>query len=41
MMLFAGNSNPELAQKIAHHLGLELGKAVVGRYSDGEIMVEI
>jgi ribose-phosphate pyrophosphokinase len=41
MMVFAGNANPQLAQDIATHLGMPLGKAVVGRFSDGEIMVEI
>ncbi|PKM45596.1 MAG: ribose-phosphate pyrophosphokinase [Gammaproteobacteria bacterium HGW-Gammaproteobacteria-1] len=41
MMVFAGNANPQLAQDIAAYLGLRLGKAVVGLFSDGEIMVEI
>ena len=41
MMLFAGNSNPELSRAVATHLQLPLGKANVGRFSDGEIMVEI
>ncbi len=41
MMVFAGNANPQLAQDIASHLGMPLGKAVVGHFSDGEIMVEI
>ncbi len=41
IMLFTGNANPELAAKIAEHLNLRLGKAVVGRFSDGETMVEI
>ncbi len=41
MMVFAGNANPELAQAIANHLRLNLGKASVGQFSDGEIMVEI
>lgn len=41
MKLFSGNANLPLAQKLAEHLGLELGKANVGRFSDGEIMVEI
>jgi len=41
MMVFAGNANPQLAQDIAAYLSLPLGKAVVGRFSDGEIMVEI
>lgn len=40
-MIFAGNANPALAQKVADHLHLHLGKATVGRFSDGEIMVEI
>ncbi len=41
MMVFAGNANPGLAHDIVDHLGIPLGKAVVGRFSDGEIMVEI
>lgn len=40
-VLFTGNANPVLSQEIATHLGLELGKAVVGRFSDGEVTVEI
>ena len=39
--IFAGNSNPELAQKICAYLGVEIGDAKVGRFSDGEIRVEI
>lgn len=41
MMLFSGNANPLLAQRISENLGINLGKAIVGRFSDGEIMVEI
>lgn len=41
MMLFSGNATPELAQKIAKHLDVQLGKAKIGRFSDGEIAVEI
>jgi len=41
MMLFAGNSNPGLSRAIAAHLQVPLGKATVGRFSDGEVMVEI
>jgi len=41
MMLFAGNANPALARSIAAHLQVRLGKATVGRFSDGEINVEI
>lgn len=39
--IFAGNSNPALARDIAHLLDSELAKADVGRFSDGEIAVEI
>ena len=41
MMLFTGNSNPALASAVAAHLQVRLGKASVGCFSDGEIMVEI
>ena len=40
-LLFTGNANPALAQEIATHLGIALGKAAVGRFSDGETTVEI
>jgi ribose-phosphate pyrophosphokinase len=40
-VLFTGNANPVLAQEIASHLGVELGQATVGRFSDGEVTVEI
>mgnify|MGYP002134718742 CR=1 FL=1 len=40
-VLFTGNANPALAQEIAGHLGIELGKAKVGRFSDGEVDIEI
>ncbi len=41
MTVFSGNANPELAYRIARHLTLPLGKIQVGRFSDGEINVEI
>ncbi|MDO9366155.1 MAG: ribose-phosphate pyrophosphokinase [Methylotenera sp.] len=41
MMVFTGNANPALAQEVASHLGIELGRADVGRFSDGEVMVEL
>ncbi|MDE2150007.1 MAG: ribose-phosphate diphosphokinase [Gammaproteobacteria bacterium] len=41
LTLFSGNANPQLAREIAHYLHLPLGKAVVGRFSDGEIQIEI
>ena len=40
-VLFTGNANPALAQEIASHLSVELGKASVSRFSDGEVTVEI
>ena len=40
-VLFTGNANPALAQEIASNLGLGLGQAAVGRFSDGETTVEI
>lgn len=39
--VFAGNSNPGLAHRICEYLKRPLGKAEVGRFSDGEIHVEI
>jgi len=41
MMVFTGNANPQLAMDIVNHLAMPLGKAIVGRFSDGEVMVEI
>jgi len=41
MMVFAGNANPELAQKVANRLYLSLGEADVGKFSDGEVAVEL
>jgi len=40
-VLFTGNANPVLAHEIASNLGVELGHAMVGRFSDGEVTVEI
>ncbi|MDO4690011.1 MAG: ribose-phosphate diphosphokinase [Fusobacterium sp.] len=39
--IFAGNSNLELAKKIADRCGLELGKSEILRFKDGEIYIEI
>jgi len=41
MMVFTGTANPKLAKSVAKHLGLELGRATVDRFSDGEVMVEL
>src|SRR5210317_2517191 len=40
-MVFSGNANLRLASSIAHELNVPMGRAVVGRFSDGEVMVEI
>jgi ribose-phosphate pyrophosphokinase len=41
MMVFTGNANPKLAEEVVERLHLTLGKATVGKFSDGEINVEI
>jgi ribose-phosphate pyrophosphokinase len=41
LKIFTGNANPKLAHAIAHYLHLPMGDALVGRFSDGEIRVEI
>lgn len=41
MTVFAGNANLQLARQIVQHLGLPLGNAFVGKFSDGEVQVEI
>ncbi|MGK0442317.1 MAG: ribose-phosphate pyrophosphokinase, partial [Pseudohongiellaceae bacterium] len=40
-MIFTGNANPELAQKVSEQLHIPLGDANVTQFSDGEIAVEI
>ena len=40
-MVFTGNANPSLAAEIAENLCIELGAATVGRFSDGEVTVEL
>ncbi|MCK5835165.1 MAG: ribose-phosphate diphosphokinase, partial [Lentisphaeria bacterium] len=40
LRVFSGTANPDLAKKIATHLGLELGKVDVERFPDGEIFVK-
>jgi len=40
-MIFTGTANPKLAVDVANHLSMPLGKMTVGRFSDGEVMVEI
>jgi ribose-phosphate pyrophosphokinase len=41
MMVFTGNANPELAAKVTSKLHIPLGSADVGKFSDGEVAVEI
>jgi len=41
LMVFTGNANPRLAEDVVGHLNIHLGRAKVGRFSDGEVMVEI
>lgn len=41
LLIFSGNANRPLAKSICRDLGLHLGKAQVGRFSDGEVQVEI
>lgn len=41
LMVFTGTANPELAQQVVKHLDISLGRADVGRFSDGEVAVEL
>ncbi len=41
MKILSGNSNLELSREICSHLGIPLGDAVVGTFSDGEVMVQV
>ena len=41
MTVFAGSANPTLAREVVGHLNLPVGKAIVDRFSDGEVMVEL
>jgi len=41
LMVFTGNANPKLAEAVARHLHIHLGRAKVGRFSDGEVNVEL
>ncbi|OGT17407.1 MAG: ribose-phosphate pyrophosphokinase [Gallionellales bacterium RIFOXYB12_FULL_54_9] len=41
LMVFTGNANPKLAEAVVKHLDITLGRATVGRFSDGEVAVEL
>jgi ribose-phosphate pyrophosphokinase len=41
LMIFTGNANPKLASDVVKRLNIKMGRATVGRFSDGEITVEL
>jgi ribose-phosphate pyrophosphokinase len=41
LMVFAGNANPRLALDVVKQLNIGLGRAIVGRFSDGEVLIEL
>jgi ribose-phosphate pyrophosphokinase len=41
LMVFTGNAHPKLAEDVVRHLNISMGRAIVGRFSDGEVNVEI
>jgi len=41
MVIFTGNANPRVTQKVCQRLGQPLGEVMVGRFSDGEVRVEV
>ena len=41
LMVFTGNANPKLAEDVVRHLDISLGRISVGRFSDGEVTVEL
>ena len=41
MRIFTGNANPKLAEAVCKHLNISLGRCVVDRFSDGEVLVEL
>ncbi|MCY4642753.1 MAG: ribose-phosphate diphosphokinase [Gammaproteobacteria bacterium] len=41
LMVFTGNAHPKLAQNMVDYLNVPLGKALISRFSDGEVQVEI
>jgi ribose-phosphate pyrophosphokinase len=41
LMIFAGSANPQLAAAVAKRLNIPVGNARVGRFSDGEVMIEL
>ncbi len=41
LTIFTGSANPKLAKEVARQMGSQLGRAKIGKFSDGEVMVEI
>src|SRR3972149_11752532 len=41
LMIFAGSANPQLAAAVAKRLNIRLGGVSVGRFPDGEVMIEL
>lgn len=41
LMVFTGSANPKMAEEVARHLNVHLGRATVGRFSDGEVNIEL
>src|SRR3979490_3451845 len=41
MRIFTGNANPKPPEAVCRHLNISLGRCIVGRFSDGEVMVEL
>src|ERR1700755_720846 len=41
LMVFTGSATPKLAADVVQHLNIHLGRAKGGRFSDGEVMVEV
>jgi ribose-phosphate pyrophosphokinase len=39
--IFSGKAHPRLTREIAYHLGLPIGRIAIGRFSDGEVNIEI
>ena len=41
LMVFTGSATPQLAADVVQHLNIHIGRAKVGRFSDGEVMIEV
>ncbi len=41
LMVFTGTANPKMAEDVVKHLNIHLGRATVGRFSDGEVNIEL